>query len=95
METAPSFRWNAHVRVAGEQEGEALDLPVLMAMAPFEGIDVGIDRRSPVSWAVYERHGPFAYTGSLNGVVYRPGELAEDAGARFVDFMKEAGTRYE
>jgi arylsulfatase A-like enzyme len=95
METAPSFRWNAHVRVAGEQVGEALDLPVLMAMAPFEGIDVGIDRRSPVSWAVYERRGPFAYTGSLNGVVYRPGELAEDAGARFVDFMKEAGTRYE
>ena len=95
MENAGSFRWNARIRIGDESVGEALDLPVLMAMAPFEGIDVGIDRRSPVSWAVYERHGPFPYTGVLGAVTYRPGELADDAGARFLDYMKQAGTRYE
>jgi arylsulfatase A-like enzyme len=95
MEGAEMFRWNARISVGGEQVGEALDLPVLMAMAPFEGIDVGIDRRSPVSWAVYEKHGPFPYTGALMGVTYRPGELADNAGARFLDYMKEAGTRFE
>jgi len=90
-----NFRWEARIFVGDEQVGEALDLPVLMAMAPFEGIDVGIDRRSPVSWEIYERHGVFAYRGTLHGATYRPGELAADAGARFLDYMKEAGTRYE
>ena len=95
MEWAGNFRWNARLSVGGVPAGEALDLPVLMAMAPFEGIDVGIDRRSPVSWDVYERHGVFAYSGTLHGATYTPAELAPDAGARFLDYMKEAGTRYE
>lgn len=95
MEGAGNFRWNAFVSVSGTRVAETLDLPVLMAMAPFEGIDIGIDRRSPVSWAVYERHGPFPYQGTLHGAVFRPGELAEDAGVRFLDYLKEAGTRFE
>ena len=65
------------------------------AMAPFEGIDVGIDRRSPVSWDVYERHGPFPFTGELIAVTYTPGELAPDAGSRFVDLVRELGNKYE
>ena len=65
------------------------------AMAPFEGIDVGIDRRSPVSWELYERHGPFPFTGQLHAVTYIPGELAPDAGSRFVDLVRELGTKYE
>jgi arylsulfatase len=95
MEWAGDFLCNAAISIGGERVGEALGLPVLMAMAPFEGIDVGIDRRSPVSWDVYERHGVFAYSGVLHGATYSPGELAADAGARFLDFMKEAGTRFE
>ena len=95
MEWAANFRWNASISINGETVGEAPDLPVLMAMAPFEGIDVGIDRRSPVSWDVYERHGVFAYSGTLHGATYSPGELAADAGVRFLDFMRETGTRYE
>lgn len=95
MEWAGNFRCNARISVGDTQVGEALDLPVLMAIAPFEGIDVGIDRRSPVSWEIYERHGVFRYTGTLHGVTYSPGELAADAGPRFLDFMKDAGARYE
>ena len=95
MENEGSLRWNARILVGGEQVGEALGLAVLMAMAPFEGIDVGIDRRSPVSWDVYERHGPYPYTGELTAVTYVPGPLAPDAGERFLDYLKEAGTRYE
>ncbi len=95
MKGAEMFRWDARIDIGDRPVGEALDLPVLMAMAPFEGIDVGIDRRSPVSWAVYEKHGPFPYTGALDGVTYRPGELADNAGVRFLDYMLEAGTRFE
>ncbi len=47
---------------------------MLFGMAPFEGIDVGIDRRSPVSWEIYERFGPFPYSGTLGSVRYEPGE---------------------
>ena len=68
---------------------------MLGAMAPFEGIDVGIDRRSPVSWALAERKGTFPFTGGLPAVTYTPGEPAPDAGSRFIDLLREIGMRYE
>ena len=95
VENPGSLKWNASVSVDGHPVGEAPGLVSLMAMAPFEGIDAGIDRRSPVSWDVYERHGPFPYTGDLRAVTYRPGELAPDAGSLWIDYLKANGTRYE
>ncbi len=94
--TAPgNWRWHAEVLVDGEGRGRLDDLLMLGAMAPFEGIDVGIDRRSPVSWAVYEAHGPFPFQGRIRAVSYTPGEPAPDAGSRFVDLLREIGMRYE
>ncbi len=95
VENPGSLKWNAAVSVDGEAVAEAPGLVSLMAMAPFEGIDVGVDRRSPVSWDVYERHGPFPYTGELRSVTYRPGELAPDAGSLWIEYLKANGTRYE
>ena len=37
---------------------------------PFEVIDIGIDRRSPVSWQLYERHDCFPFTRELRTVTY-------------------------
>ena len=87
--------WDTTVLVDGAAAAQTPGLAVLMAMAPFEGIDVGIDRRSPVSWLVYNRHGPFPYTGILHSVTYAPGELAPDAGPLWVDVLREAATKYE
>ena len=42
----------------------------------FEGLDVGIDRRGPVSWELYERRGAFAYCGEIQDVVVTPGKRA-------------------
>ena len=95
VEAPGSMRAHATLRVEGEVVGEARDLPLLTSMAPFEGIDVGIDRRSPVSWDVYERHGAFPWTGTLHSVAYTPGELAPDAGARWLDVLRESASRYE
>ena len=95
MENPGNLVWNAAVSVDGATAAEAPGLVSLMAMAPFEGIDVGVDRRSPVSWDLYERHGPFPYTGELKAVTYRPGELAPDAGSLWADYIKANGTRYE
>ena len=87
--------WRPTVRVDGESRVEVGDVPGLMAMAPFEGIDVGIDRRSPVDWSLYQRHGCFPFGGTIHRVVYRPGDPAPDAGAQYLDLLKEAGTRFE
>ena len=95
MEAPGGWVWNARILVGGELRAEAESLLMLAAMAPFEGIDVGIDRRSPVWWDLYEQHGPFPYDGDLRAVTYTPGERAPDSGTRFVDLLREIGMRYE
>ena len=50
---------------------------MLIGMAPFSGIDVGINRGGPVHWDVYERHRSFPYTGDLRSVTYTPGARAD------------------
>jgi arylsulfatase len=95
IESPGEIVWNARVFVDGHPVGEAPGLVMLMAIAPFQGIDVGIDRRSPVSWDLHERHGTFPYTGSIQDVTYTPGESAPDAGSRWIDYLRQAGTRYE
>ena len=50
--------------------------PTLVLYGVFEGLDVGLDRRGPVLWALYERHGAFAYDGSIRDVVIEPGARA-------------------
>lgn len=94
--TAPGhWRWDVDVLAGDETRGSLRGLVMLGAMAPFEGIDVGIDRRSPVSWERYEAHGPYPFTGRIGAVTYTPGEQAPDAGTRFVDLLREMGLRYE
>ncbi len=68
---------------------------MLYGMAPFEGITVGRDPRSPVSWPVHERFGSFPYTGRLTAVAYQPGELAPDAADNLVGMLREMGMAFE
>jgi len=51
--------------------------PTLM-FGPFEGLDVGLDRRAPVCWDIYERRGAFAYSGAIEDVWIHPGARAAD-----------------
>jgi arylsulfatase len=64
-------------------------------MAPFEGIDVGIDRRSPVVWHLYEAHGPYPYTGTLHSVTYAPAPLAPDSPQSMLPVLQEMGRAFE
>jgi arylsulfatase len=52
--------------------------PTLMA-GFHEGLDIGLDRRAPVSWDVYQKHGSFPYTGTIRGVTIEPGPRAPDS----------------
>lgn len=44
-----------------------------MSYGIFEGLDVGLDRRGPVSMSLYQRHGAFPYSGSISHVTIEPG----------------------
>ena len=87
--------WRVVLRVDGRDVSEVEEVPVLFPMAPFQGIDVGIDRKSPVSWEIYEGHGPFPFTGDLRSVTYTPGEPAPDSPAEMVEVLREMGRRFE
>lgn len=95
MESPGNLVWHANLSVDGRPVQRIEGLVTLTAMAPFEGIDVGCDRRSPVSWDLYERYGTFPYSGRLRSVTYTPGEWAPDAATVWLDFLREAGARYE
>jgi arylsulfatase len=88
-------QWTVTLVVDGQARASLDDVPMLYGMAPFEGIDVGIDRRSPVSWEIYERFGPFPYTGVLRSVCYEPGEPAPDAPERMLDVIRAMGAKFE
>ena len=96
--TAPGGNvWDVALSIDGSRiDGvTASGWSVLFPMAPFEGIDVGRDRRSPVSWDLYERHGSFPYTGAIESATYRPGESAPDSPANLVEMLREMGAKYE
>ncbi len=89
------FRWTVRVLVDGEERAAEAGLRCFIGMAPFQGISIGVDRKSPVSWRIFEAHGAFAYRGTLDSVTYTPGELAPDSGERFLDLLRTMGQKYE
>jgi arylsulfatase A-like enzyme len=88
---AAAFTWDFTVVVDGVATAVLDTAPMLLGFAPFQGIDVGIDRRSPVVWGLYEKHGAFAYSGALVSVTYRPGRPAPYDPNRMVAAMQAAG----
>jgi arylsulfatase len=91
----PDPQWDLRVSVDGEDRGGLDGRQMLAGLAPLQGIDVGIDRRSPVSWPVYERHGPFPYTGDLHAVTYRPGDPGPYAPEVLVELLQAAAAAGE
>lgn len=92
---APGGRiWNMRLTVDGSEVGELVGQSAPFPMAPFEGIDVGIDRRSPVSWDLYQRYGPFPFTGTLEWVRYEPGESSPDAPSTMLPFIRQMAARF-
>lgn len=86
-----AFTWDFELRVDGDVAGTLDATPMLIGFAPFQGIDVGIDRRSPVIWSVFEAHGAFPYAGDLIAVTYRPGAAAPYDPQQMVAAMQAAG----
>lgn len=88
-------RWTVSVMVDGAPAGESVDCTMMWPIAPFSGIDVGIDRGSPIDWQRYEHEGSCAYTATLHSVRYEPGEMTPDAPVTSTDFLREWGAKFE
>jgi len=48
-----------------------------------------------VCWSLYERHGPFPYSGGLDSVSYTPGASAPDSPTDFLEMLRDWGRRFE
>ena len=83
------------VLVRGRVRGKADALPMPMGMAMFQGIDVGADRGSPVSWARFDAEGTFPYTGTLHSVTWTPGDPAPGTGPETLARLREIGMAFE
>lgn len=96
LDAPGGMRWDARLEVDGAEVGAGAEpWPCLFAMAPFEGIDVGLDRRSPVVWRLYEAHGPYPYTCHIASVTYAPGAQPPDAPANMIPMLREMGLKFE
>jgi len=88
-------KWDVRLDLDGRQVAAAGGVRQLAGFLPYSGIDVGIDRRSPVCWELYQRHGCFPFTGQLHAVTYQPGEPAPDAGERLIEQARAIGLALE
>jgi arylsulfatase len=95
LQAAAGNTWTVSLSVDGGPAAVLEGVPFLYGMAPFEGIDVGIDRRSPVSWDLFERFGPFPFTGEMGPVHFEPGEDAPGAPSTLVGMLRDIGLKFE
>ncbi|AUG80568.1 arylsulfatase [Kitasatospora sp. MMS16-BH015] len=89
------LKWEFRLLVDGTETGRLDPVHQLIGMAPFQGISIGIDRKSPVSWPVFERHGTFRYTGDLHSVTYLPGAPAPYDPETVAQALREAAAAFE
>ncbi|MGW4378823.1 arylsulfatase [Kitasatospora sp. NPDC004531] len=89
------LKWDFRVRVDDTVTGRLGPVHQLIGMAPFQGISVGVDRKSPVSWPLWERHRSFRYSGLLRSVTYLPGPAAPYDPQTVARALREAAAAFE
>lgn len=91
----PDFRVDAVISIDGQERGRIDDLWMLVDMAPFSGIDVGLNRNGPVHWGLYERYGSFRYQGDLRAATWFPGEFAAYDPEQVLAAQRESALFYD
>ncbi|MBL8380041.1 MAG: arylsulfatase [Burkholderiales bacterium] len=69
-------RGRGRLLLDGQEKVGWRDLSPTLMVGIFEGLDIGLDRRAPVYWELYERHGAYPYSGEITDVSIVPGERA-------------------
>ena len=73
----PGLRWDFALSIDGDECARVDGVQMMVGLAPYTGIDVGIDRGGPVSWPMHVAHGAYRFTGALRHVTFTPGEVAD------------------
>lgn len=91
----PDFRVDVRVEVDGDEVTRLDNVWMLVGMAPFSGIDVGLNRGGPVHWDLHQRHRSFPYAGHLRSATWLPGEHADYDPALIFQAEVEAAAFYD
>ncbi|MFD4653036.1 MULTISPECIES: hypothetical protein [unclassified Streptomyces] len=91
----PGLRWRFTLAVDGAESAAPEPVHQLLGLAPFQGVGVDLDRKSPVSWPLYERHSVFRYTGALRSDTYCPGSPGPDSPQAVAQVLREAAAAFE
>jgi arylsulfatase A-like enzyme len=67
------------LRIGDTALTEWTDLGPTLMSGMHEGLDIGMDRRAPVDWELWERRGGFAYTGSIRDLTIDSMDFAPDS----------------
>ncbi|MFV0319199.1 MAG: arylsulfatase [Microbacterium sp.] len=94
-EWRPRLRWDLSLSLDGSDEVRLDGVQMMIGLAPYTGIDVGIDRGGPVSWSMHEKHRSYPFTGRLHNVTYLPGELAEFNRAEHFRAWRDAALAFD
>ncbi|MFD7407830.1 hypothetical protein ACFV7R_35395 [Streptomyces sp. NPDC059866] len=86
--------WLVGLEIDGKRMAQDA-FPQFTGLMPFAGIDVDMDRRSPVSWELYTDKGPYPYSGRITKVTYTPGMRTTEALAELIEQAKELGLALE
>ncbi len=89
-------RWDVTLRVDDTPVGKLEGLTPLFPMAPFQGLDVGTNRRSPVDWSLWEQRGTFPWTGDgYRGATFTPHDHPPDAPFHWIEQVREVALAYD
>ena len=96
LHSAPlaDFRTTWTLEVGGAS-AEIPEVWALLGMAPFSGIDVGVNRGGPVHWDNYVDHGSWRYSGRLHSVRYEPGERAPYSPEVLAEIARDAAEVFD
>jgi arylsulfatase len=72
-------RGRGRLLLGGQAVDDWRDLSPSLMGGFHEGLDIGIDRRAPVHWDLFQRRGNFPYSGKLQDLVIESGDLAPDS----------------
>jgi arylsulfatase len=95
VDALPEFRVDARLAVDGVEVARLERVWMLVGMAPFSGIDVGLNRGGPVHWELYQRHGSFPYSGDLRAATWLPGPVADYDPAQVLQAEIETALFYD
>ena len=70
----------ARLAIDGGAAGDFQPMSPTLMNGMHEGLDIGLDRRAPVDWELFERKGAFAYSGTIHELLIESGPMAPGSG---------------